>query len=85
MHTYKLVTIVEGDRKAPFSLATTTRYVGVGAIRFPGLIHFTFDPYLIMLIVQQGSIKYHFFLFGLISLFNDVSTFVSYLMPKPSF
>ena len=31
-----------------------------GATPFPGLLHFTFDPYLIMLSVKQGSIKYHF-------------------------
>ena len=46
----KLVTVVEGDPKAPFSIATP----------FPGLLHFTLDPYLIMLSVKQGSIKYHF-------------------------
>ena len=27
---------------------------------FPGLLHFTLDPYLIMLSIKQGSIKYHF-------------------------
>ena len=26
----------------------------------PGLLHFTLDPYLIMLRVKQGGIKYHF-------------------------
>ena len=34
--------------------------VGEGATPFPGLLHFTLDPYLIMLSVKQGSIKYHF-------------------------
>ena len=34
--------------------------VGEGATPFPGLIHFTLDPYLIMLSVKQGGIKYHF-------------------------
>ena len=36
----KLVTLVKGDPKAPFSIATTP---------FPGLLHFTLDPYHIML------------------------------------
>ena len=34
--------------------------VGEGATPFLGLLHFTFDPYLIMLSVKQGGIKYHF-------------------------
>ena len=55
----KLATIVEGDPKAPFSIATTPRYRG-GRYSFPGLLYFTLDPYLIMLSVKQGGIKYHF-------------------------
>ena len=31
--------------------------VGEGATPFPGLLHFTLDPYLIMLSVKQGGIK----------------------------
>ena len=34
----KLATVVEGDQKAPFSIATTP---------FPGLLHFTLHTYLI--------------------------------------
>ena len=34
--------------------------VGEGATPFPGLLHFTLEPYLIMLSVKQGGIKYHF-------------------------
>ena len=34
--------------------------VGEGATPFPGLLHFTLDPYLIMPSVKQGGIKYHF-------------------------
>ena len=34
--------------------------VGEGATPFPRLLHFTLDPYLIMLRVKQGGIKYHF-------------------------
>ena len=52
------MTLVEGDPKAPFPLANTG--VGKGAIPFPELLNFTLDPYLIMLSVKQGSIKYHF-------------------------
>ena len=42
----KLATLVEGDLKAPFSIATTPRCRG-SATSFPGLVHFTLDPYLI--------------------------------------
>ena len=31
-----------------------------GASPFPGLLHFNLDPYLIILSVKQGCIKYHF-------------------------
>ena len=55
----KLATVVEGDLKAPFLIATTPRCWG-GHIHLPGLLHFTLDPYLIMLSVKQGGIKYHF-------------------------
>ena len=49
--------LVEGEPKAPFSIGTTPRE---GATPFPGLIHFTLDPYFIMLSVKQGGIKYNF-------------------------
>ena len=55
----KLATIVEGDPKAPFSIATTPM-CREGRYSFPGLLYFTLDPYLIMLSVNQGGIKYHF-------------------------
>ena len=55
----KLVTLVESDPNDPFSIATTTRCRG-GHYSFPGSLHFTLDPYLIMLSVKQGGIKYHF-------------------------
>ena len=51
--------VVEGDLKAHFSIATTPRCRG-GRYFFPGLLHFTLDPYLIMQSVKQGGIKYHF-------------------------
>ena len=55
----KLATIVEGNPKAPFSIATTPRCRG-GRYSFPGWLYFTLDPHLIMLSVKQGGIKYHF-------------------------
>ena len=51
----KMATVVEGDQKAPFSIATRG-----GRYPFPGLLHFTLDTYLIMLSLKQGVIKYHF-------------------------
>ena len=54
-----MATIFEGNPKAPFSIATTPRCRG-GCYSFPGLLYFTLDPYLIMLSVKQGGIKYHF-------------------------
>ena len=47
------------SRGRPFSIATIPR-CREGTTPFPGLLHFTLDPYLIMLGVQQGGIKYHF-------------------------
>ena len=44
----KLATLVEGDLKAPFSMATPPRCRG-GRYSLPGLLHLTLDPYLIML------------------------------------
>ena len=41
------------------------RGVGKGVTPFPGLTHFTFHPYLIMLSVKPGGIKYHFWVFGM--------------------
>ena len=46
----KLATIVEGNQKAPFSIATPILE----------LLHFILDTYLILLSVMQGGIKYHF-------------------------
>ena len=36
-----------------------------GATLFPGLVHFAFDSYLLMMSVKQGRIKYHFRVFGI--------------------
>ena len=54
-----LVTVVEGSPKAPFSIATTTRF-REDAAPFSGLLHFTLDPYFIMLSVKQEGNKYDF-------------------------
>ena len=49
-----MATLVEGDPKAPISIATTI------ATPFLGLLHFILDAFLIILSVKQGGIKYHF-------------------------
>ena len=60
----KELTLLEGDLKAPFSIATTLK-CREGATPFPELLHFTLDPYLVMLKVKQSGIKYHFWVFGM--------------------
>ena len=48
----KLATVVKGDPKAPFSIATTPRCWGRAQL-------LSLDMYLIMLSVKQGGIRYH--------------------------
>ena len=60
MAQLKLSAIVEGNPKAPLSIATTPR-CRRGATPYPGLLHFTLDPYLMVLSAKQGGIKYPFF------------------------
>ena len=36
-----------------------------GATQFSGLLHFTLDPYIIMLSAKQGGMKYHLKVFGM--------------------
>ena len=48
IRNYILMTLVGGDPKAPFSIATTPRCRG-GRYSIPRLLHFTLDPHLIML------------------------------------
>ena len=60
----KLATVVESDPKTPFSLATTLR-CKEGRYFFPGLLPFTLDPHLLMVITKQGDIKYHFWVFDM--------------------
>ena len=54
-----LATLVEGDTKVPFSIATLSRCKG-GSYSFRGLLHFTLNADIIMLNVKQGGIKYYF-------------------------
>ena len=55
----RLATVVEGDPKAPFSIATTPRYWG-RCYSLPWIAPLYPEPCLLMLSVKQGSIKYHF-------------------------
>ena len=52
-------TVVEGDPKATFSIGISPRCMG-RPDSFPLITSLPFDPYLILLSVKQGSIKYHF-------------------------
>ena len=56
--------IVEGNLKVPFSIVTTPRCWG-GRNSFPWIAALILDPYLIMLSVKRGGIKYHFWVFGM--------------------
>ena len=55
----KLATVVDGNQKAPFSIATTPRCTG-GRDSFPWTAPLYPRTYLILLSVKQGGIKYHF-------------------------
>ena len=53
----KLVTLVEGDPKAPFSIPTTSRCRrGLYSIPWIAPLY----PYLIILSIQQGGMQHHF-------------------------
>ena len=54
-----LPTVVEVDPESPFSIATTPRCRG-GWYSFLWIVLLTFDPYLVMLCVKQGSIENNF-------------------------
>ena len=58
----KLATIVEGDPKAPFSIATTPMCRGgrYSIAQDCSTLPLNREVYLIMLSVKQGGIKYHF-------------------------
>ena len=51
--------VVEGSWKAPVLIATTAKCYGE-RYSFSWTAPLTLDPYLIMLSVKQGGIKYHF-------------------------
>ena len=48
---FKLATVVGGDPKAPFSIATTPK---CSATLFPELLHITLDTYLILLLMLMS-------------------------------
>ena len=54
----KLATLVEWSNGSLFNSYNTE-----GITPFPGLLHFTVSPYLIVLNAKQGGIKYYFFFF----------------------
>ena len=58
-----MATVVDGDPKAPFSLATSLRCTE-RRNSFPWIPPFTLVPYLIMLSVKQFRIKNHFWVLG---------------------
>ena len=59
IYKVKLVTLDEGDSRAPFSICATPRCRG-WRNSIPWIAPLTFDPYLIVLSVKQGGTKYHF-------------------------
>ena len=59
-----------GTRRLPFQKPVHCG-VGEGATPFPELLYFTLDTNLIMLSFKQGSIKYHFQVFGLARLWIE--------------
>ena len=62
------MTVVKDELLKSLFQSLLYRDVGEGATPFPGLLHFTLDPYPIMLSAKQGGIKYHF-----LSLSNDLT------------
>ena len=60
----KLATLVEGDSKAPFSIATTPT-VGEGSTPFPGLLHFTLDSTLYCWVLSMEASSTIFKVFGM--------------------
>ena len=62
LYICKLASLVGGDPKDPFSIATPPRCRG--ECYFIAWIAPLY-PYLIMLSVKQGGIKYHFWVFGM--------------------
>ena len=58
------MTVVKSNEKAPFSIATKPKGRG-GHYSFPGLLHYTFDAYLILLSVKQEVSNTIFKVFGM--------------------
>ena len=57
-------TAVKGDPMASISVATRARY-REGHYSFHWIAPLILDPYLVMLSIKQGDIKYHFGVFGM--------------------
>ena len=55
----KCATMVKGHPKSTFVIVSTPR-CNKECYSFPGLLHFTLSPCLIIPSVMEGSIKYHF-------------------------
>ena len=64
---YSWPNLVQGNPKAPFSIATTLGSRG-GCYYLPEIAPLNLDLYLIMLSAKQGGIKYHF-----LSLWHDLT------------
>ena len=56
--------MIKSYLKVPFSIATSWRFRGA-CYSFPWIAPLALDPYLIMLSVKQGDIKYHFWVFDM--------------------
>ena len=65
IYIYIYSKVGEFSRGYPEGSLFNSRGVGEGATPFSGLLHFTLDPYLIMLCAKQGGTKYHFWVFGM--------------------
>ena len=57
------LTVIEGDLKTLFQITTTLIYRG-GPNSFPRIASLSLDPYLIILSIKHGGIKYYFLSFG---------------------
>ena len=61
IYIYKVSNVGDNSQGQPEGYFFVCYYT---TIPFSGLLHFTLDPFLIMLSVKQGAIKYHFWAFG---------------------
>ena len=64
LYVSKLANHSQGQPKGSFSIDITLRYRGE-PYSFPWIVPLTLDLYIIILSVNQGHIKYHFWVFGM--------------------